>query len=198
MYRKSFPKCEIQGDRSPSKKKQIMGSISALPNKCLSCEFLFEGECLRAEELAEDYLRLDYGSCGIEGNTEPKVIKVSKTGIEIFVPNKCIDCEFLIYNSTLRYVCSKDQEIWGDGFRELDWGDWQPKFPNVGLRKFGRDDLDLGNVAITNKVIQHILDGHKTKALKVYKDLNNISTIKEAREDIEQIEIKLKKAQNKV
>ena len=199
MYQKSFPKCEIKGDQSPSPKRHHMLSSFAVPNKCMDCEFSFEGECIRGMELTGGYLRYDYGNCGIEGKTEAMAIKVLNTGMEIFVPNKCVNCKFLTNDKLRGYVCSKDKNLWGDTFRDFDWGDWKPKYPNIGLSKTSYDEEIrnyLGHVAITEEVIDYILDGQKTKALKIYRELNKISTIKEAKKDIDEIEKKLKKALN--
>lgn len=182
MYRESFPKCVIDGDQTPSGMLNHMGDRYAIPKKCLTCKFSFEGECTRSLQLKDGYLRLDTGFCGYEGSTEPELIKKTPDGNEIFVPKKCVACKHLHSDEFRGYVCMKDKEKWGSNFRDLDWGDWEPTYPNVGI----------GQAIITKEVVEFVLEGKKIKALKLYRALNKIETLLEAKMEIDKLEIKLK------
>ena len=123
MYRKSFPSCKVTGKVSPVPYAHMI-SRGAVPHKCNFCEFLFEGECTRNIKQVDGYSNLDHGPCGIEGPTEPEII--AKSGeYEVFVPKKCSTCSYLKQDDLRGYVCSKDQEIWRDFPRNLDWGGWE-------------------------------------------------------------------------
>ena len=198
MYRRSFPKCTVEGDQSPSKKMLVMASKWALPTKCISCQYLFEGECLRDSELiGGGFLQLDYGYCGVDGPTEPFAIEEPAIGVKIFIPTKCKSCQFLYLDSIRGYVCKKDQKLWGDGFRGLDWGDWEPNYPNVGLERLGNSEVNerfLDRVIVTEEILDLLMANQKIAALKLYRSINAITTIKHAKDDIELLDSKLKKA----
>jgi hypothetical protein len=197
MYRKLFPKCEIEGSLEPVKYEHF-ASQGAVPKKCISCSNLFEGECLRAVDLIEDYLTLDYGVCKIEGETYPVVIE-TKNENPICVPKKCLDCQFLLKSRTRGYTCTSEKEKWGDFSRHLDWGDWKPDYPLVGLRRdevIGSKNSYLGGMIITKDLVSLLLDGKTTKAIKLYRTLNNIETIKEASEAMKTLSNKLNENYN--
>ncbi len=60
MYRRSFPKCPVQGDASP-KSYSCMASNGSIPGKCIHCEYQFEASCTRHLDMADDYQVLDAG-----------------------------------------------------------------------------------------------------------------------------------------
>lgn len=181
MYRESFPKCKIKGSFEPVKFGH-MASEGSIPHKCISCSHMFEGECLRGNTSIDGFLRLDYEPCGIDGSTEPIEIEKHQEN-SIFVPTKCESCSFLKKDDIRHYICSKDREIWGDFPRDLDWGNWKPDYPLIGLNQS----------IITKDLVLFLMQKEKVKALKLYRKLNQIDTIKEAREDIDKLLAKLEK-----
>lgn len=194
MYRKSFPKCEIEGDMTPSPFGHgfMKGCV---PKKCTSCKHLFEGECLRDLELTDGYLRLDYSDCPVKGETNPVAFKADGE-VKTFIPSKCNGCSNL---NTKRLTCKFEKELWGDFERDLDWGTWQPDYPLVGLRRVemeGKTRLDEGPAVINKLLIQLIQNGNTVKAIKLYRELNKIALIKDAKDEVEQISERLQKRGN--
>lgn len=193
MYRKSFPKCTVNGPLDPVPFSHG-ASEGAIPRKCSTCVNKFEGDCLRADAQMAGYLNLDYGPCGIEGSTNP--IQIAEiNGAPVFVPEKCKGCGFFEEDDFRGFVCRKDADKWGDSPRSLDWGDWEPDYPLVGLilKVPTRSGYYFRNTAvISREIILLIQYGEKTKALKLFRKVNEIKTSKEAREAIEEIERKLK------
>lgn len=194
MYRKSFPKCEIKGDYKPVKFGHMV-SDGAIPSKCATCSFLFEGECLRAIDQLGDYLRLDYESCKISGPTEPTEIE-NANDVSIFVPKKCKNCKFLMKSDIRGYFCNSEHEVWKDFPRDLDWGDWEPDYPLVGITRYNKSNYTcnyLGSAIVTKDLVLLLMKNETTKALKLYRKLNKIVTIKEAFDDIKILMEKLEK-----
>ncbi len=187
MYRKSFPKCKIEGDFEPVEFEHLMFQ-GAVPKKCSLCSNLFEGECLRGIELMEDYLTLDHGACKIEGLTHPVEIEI-KNGSPIYVPKKCLECQFLLKSNSRGYICISDKNVWGDFPRSLDWGDWKPDYPIAGLR------IDKAMI-VTKELIALLIDKKTVKAIKLYRALNAIDTIKEASDAIKTLSNKLNEHYN--
>lgn len=190
MYRNSFPKCTIKGERTPTPFDHgpFKGMI---PVKCSNCTFLLEGECMRAIEASEDYLRLDYPSCSVQGSSTPILFKKEGDENEHWIPQKCNDCRFL---NPQELTCKENKEVWGHYERDLDWGNWEPDYPLIGLRRIkteGSGTTDLGPAIITKQVIELITLKKDTAALKLYRTLNKIEFIKEAKLDIEKIKTKL-------
>ena len=193
MYRKSFPKCEVAGSREPVKYGH-MASFGALPKKCTTCSNLFEGECTRGLDETGSLLRLDYEACDKPGPTTPVEIEVIDEH-SIYVPHKCQNCEYLIKTEIRGYACSYEQEQWQDFPRDLDWGDWQPDYPLVGLRRYRKGKYSMEDLgpAIVNKELTLLLMNNETaKAVKLYRRLNKIETLKEALDDVNTLASKLR------
>lgn len=150
MYKKSFPKCEVKGEFDPVEYGHMI-SHGSIPKKCSTCSNLFEGECTRGLDEIGKLLRLDYDSCYKTGTTEPTKIEINSDN-PVFVPNKCIDCEYLSKSEFREYFCSYEKEKWKDFPRDLDWGDWKPDYPLIGLRRFRKgkySNEDLGPLLST-------------------------------------------------
>ena len=189
MYNNAFPKCEVQGSFVPIEFDH--GALEgAIPEKCASCKESFEGSCLRAITLMDDYLSLDHGPCEIAGDTTPTKID-SNNNAPIYVPKKCSQCDFLKQSDIDGYYCSSEREKWGDFHRSLDWGNWEPDHPVVGIRRIN-NNIDEGPATITKELIALILENKTTKALKLYRSINAIDTIKEASDAVKLLQSKLK------
>jgi hypothetical protein len=124
MYQKYFPACTVDGNIEPP--INHLGTIGAVPHKCGHCDHLFEGGCRRFINEIGDYLHLDYGSCGIQGPTDPIIYEDQYITSKVEVPRKCSDCGFLKFDRIHGFDCLKDINKWGDLHRGLDWGTWQP------------------------------------------------------------------------
>jgi len=105
--------CPFDGSQKPVPAAHLTGAFS-IPEKCDGCEFFFEGRC---KKITNRLLRLDYGFCGIEGSKE----LVSDPRAKRKMPLKCVSCPFLKTHEILGLVCTKDQELWGDLPRGLDY-----------------------------------------------------------------------------
>ena len=127
MHRNNFPPCPVEGPIEPPVPFAHGGTEGAVPAKCASCEHFFEGSCNRAEALVDGFLHLDFGSCGIEGPTEPVHIQNRHLQSVVEVPRKCTSCVHLTYDFVRGFTCFQDREKWGDFDRGLDWGDWEPE-----------------------------------------------------------------------
>jgi hypothetical protein len=149
MHTRYFPACSVDGPIEPAVPFAHMISRGAVPNKCSSCPFLFEGECRRT---SDRYLHLDHGPCGIDGPTDPVFYENEFVVAKVTVPRKCAKCRFLKHDSIYGFYCNKDSEIWGDFHRGLDWGAWSPDrtylelpFPKITTRVLSdfahQDDL---------------------------------------------------------
>jgi hypothetical protein len=123
MHNKYYPACPVDGPIEPAVPFAHMISRGAVPNKCSSCQFLFEGECRR---MPDRYLHLDHGPCGVDGPTDPVFYENEFVMAKVSVPRKCTTCRFLNIDSIDGFHCGKDSEIWGDFHRGLDWGAWSP------------------------------------------------------------------------
>ena len=156
MYRRSFPKCTIEGSLEPASFGHMVLSGS-VPKKCTDCKSLFEGSCVRALEIVEDYLQLDYGSCPVQGETSPVEKIAGEYNCIYFVPIKCNKCEFLTYDDIRGFICGYQKDIWKDFPRTLDWGAWSPKFTPMSIE---------GKVTSTDYVTDLVLKGNKAAAVK--------------------------------
>jgi hypothetical protein len=158
MHTKYFPACTVKGPIEPAVPFGHMFSRGAVPNKCSSCQHLFEGECTRASEyIGKRYLHLDHGPCGIDGPTDPVYYENEFVTAKVSVPRKCVRCRFLKHDFLKQdtiggFHCDKDAQIWGDFHRSLDWGAWVPEriyfqlpFPKITTRALSefayQDDL---------------------------------------------------------
>ncbi|KXX66932.1 hypothetical protein AVL50_29710 [Flammeovirga sp. SJP92] len=68
----------------------------------------------------------------------------------------------LFLNNIRGHVCTEDQKVWGDFPKGLDWGDWKPDYPIIGLNR----------TIINRELILLIQENKMTKALKLYRTLN--------------------------
>lgn len=105
--------CPFEGPQDPDPRTH-MGLHFSIPRKCGSCQFYFEGGC---RKITNRLVRLDYGFCGIEGSKE----LVSDPRAKRRIPLKCQTCSFLKENEAYRLICTKDQELWGECGRGLDY-----------------------------------------------------------------------------
>jgi len=128
---KYFPACKFNGPINPPVFFTHMGAKGFIPMKCSLCQYLFEGECIRENALKKDlYMHLDYGPCGLPGNTQPVEYTLptypppyNRESELIYVPFKCSICSYLTTDFVHRVYCSFEREKWGDFHRGLDWGD---------------------------------------------------------------------------
>ena len=183
MYQKQFPSCKIKGSLEPTEFGHMF-SKGMIPKKCSECDLMFEGECRRNSEITGEYARLDYGKCEIEGKTEPVCIEIDSNGYETFVPAKCEHCDYLKKDKYRGYICTFEKNIWGDFPRSLDWGNWKPNFPIIGL---GAD------LKLTKHLIILIENEKTTEAIKEIKRLNNGIEFKEAIESVSLLKKKIDK-----
>lgn len=146
-----------------------------IPKKCSECNLMFEGECIRNSEITGEYSRLDYGKCKVEGKTNSVCIEIDNSGYETFVPEKCVKCTHLKKDKYHKYICDFEKNIWGDFPRSLDWGDWQPDFPIIGLGD---------NLKMTKHLIILIQNKKTVEAIKELKRLNSEIDFKKASESV--------------
>ena len=101
-------------------------SRGSVPAKCITCDKLFEGVCLRQPSR---YMHLDHGPCPFPGDTTPALYSfvLEEESLSLQVPGKCLTCEHLKNHCIYLAYCSYESEIWGDFHRSLDWGEWQPE-----------------------------------------------------------------------
>jgi len=152
-----------------------MGIGGAIPNKCGSCDFLFEGGCTRFFDELQRYTHLDYGPCGVDGATDPVKFEDSHITAKVEIPRKCAGCVFLKYERIFGFVCSKDAEKWGPrNYRGLDWGAWEPDSVYLQLPLPKVTTLELSKAAKDEDLVGFI---------KEYRRINLGLSIQEAKED---------------
>lgn len=175
MEHKYFPRCTVDGPIDPPVSYGHFGSFGAIPNKCRSCSNLFEGECVRAMD-SGGYKHLDHGPCGVMGPTDPVHYEDEFVVAKVRIPRKCASCNFLRLRPIHGFVCTKDESIWGDFHRGLDWGDWIPSsvFRRLPYPK-GTNDTMLKLVA----------DGDLMKFISEHRRINPGVGVLEAKEDFE-------------
>ena len=185
MHSQYFPACPVDGPIEPVVPFAHMFSVGAVPNKCSSCRFLFEGECNRASEFNGDqsihlgsmhlgYMRLDHGPCGVNGPTDPAFYEDKFVKAEVSVPRKCTTCRFLNIDSIHGFHCGKDSEIWGDFHRGLDWGAWSPD----------RIDLELPAPKVTTRALSEL--AHQNDLIGFIKEHRRVNpgvSLEEAKTD---------------
>jgi hypothetical protein len=156
MYQYYFPTCSIEGSNDPVVPFKHFHLSGAVPNKCGSCQHLFEGEYLRAIDKLQRYLRLDYGFCGIYGSTEPVLYEDPFVVSKVEIPGKCASC---IFFESDRFNCGKYAEKWGDFPRGLDWRYWKPENVYIALpfpKKTTKILIDfLKNNSLTEFIREH-------------------------------------------
>jgi hypothetical protein len=126
MHKYYFPRCEVAGPIEPATPFSHLGISGNVPFKCSTCEYLFEGDCIRNLEMTGHYLRLDHGKCNKEGPTYPVNYEDHFIHSKVEIPQKCSTCSFLKVDRIYGFYCSQDGDKWGNYLRGLDWGAWQP------------------------------------------------------------------------
>lgn len=126
MHHRYFPRCPVDGPIDPPIPFGHMLSSGAVPNKCGTCQHLFEGECTRYIEELGHFLHLDHGPCGVTGPTDPVLYEDKFIKAKAEIPRKCANCRFLGFDSIRGFYCGEDADKWGDLHRGLDWGAWEP------------------------------------------------------------------------
>jgi len=167
-----IPRCEVEGPLDPVPFEHL-GIKGAVPRKCSTCRFLFEGECTRVMGQIAGYLSLDHGPCPIRGKTLPVLYETEYIRSKVFVPEKCASCHDLKYDPVSGFVCNYEREVWGAFPRELDWGNWSPEYPNLGLES-GR--------SVSVPVMKAVAAGREVDAIKAFRADHKDATFKEARE----------------
>jgi hypothetical protein len=145
---------------------------------------LFEGSCLRATEQVQDYLNLDYGPCKKHGSCEPSKIENQFIESKVYVPEKCVRCQHLEYHSVFGFTCHEDEDIWGPYGKSLDWGHWSPDLPNLGL--------DSGRL-VSMELIRAVQNQQQVEAIKIFRELNPGTLIKDGRDAYHELMGKLEK-----
>jgi hypothetical protein len=199
MYRKAFPRCKIKGSLRPVPYGHF-DFTGCIPKKCLKCKFNEEGDCTRALNQVSSSLALDYGPCEVDGDTSPELIAelhVPKIGVvvvpknevldvpkigKVYVPKKCLYCLYLAFDIVRNFYCNFEREKWGDFPRAVDWGNWNPSLPNVGLASRKNVSMDL---------IEAVNEGKETEAIKIFREINKGASIKEARDAFKELKGKL-------
>ena len=169
MHRWQFPACPVDGPFIPPRPFSHLGIDSSIPNKCATCDQLFEGCCSRHTEDLGRFLSLDYGPCGIDGPTDPVDVVLSDRNLEVQIPRKCESCE---HREDSR--CSKDPELWGHNQRALDWADWSPPFIYVELPSPKASSAALSQFAGDDDLVSFV---------KEYRRINPSHSVTEAKSD---------------
>lgn len=130
MYRESYPKCEVAGSQ-----EIVLGEEGMhVPAKCLACPQRKGARCARAEEQMGRKQLLDHGRCFKEGPVQPVAARESEKGYFLYIPSKCQACEFL-QEEAEGFFCGWKAEPGSKVKRSLDWGDFEPIHPLVGLEE---------------------------------------------------------------
>ncbi|GEP45953.1 hypothetical protein [Brevifollis gellanilyticus] len=124
------------------------------------------------------YMHLDFGPCGIHGPTDPVVYEDRYIRAKVEIPRKCLRCCFLFNDIIHGFSCRKDAEKWGDCYRGLDWGQWQPD----------RIFFDLPHPKVTTKALADAAHVNDLKAFVIeYRRANPGLSMDEARRDFARI-----------
>ena len=94
MIKEYFPACPINGPIRPPAPFAHLLSRGSVPAKCITCDKLFEGVCLRQPSR---YMHLDHGPCPFPGDTTPALYTfvLEEKSLSLPVPGKCLTCEHL-------------------------------------------------------------------------------------------------------
>ena len=182
MHKRYFPRCQVEGPIDPPVEFCHGFGKGFIPNKCGTCDQLFEGECLRGGEVVGRYLHLDFGPCGIPGPTDPVYFENELFLAKVEIPRKCSKCMHLEVHRIYGFTCHKDRNKWGDNHRGLDWGTWSP------------DTIyfDLPDPKVTTlKMNQAATSGNLVDFVSEHRRVNPGLSIQEAREDYELIRSKI-------
>lgn len=162
-----------------------MSITGAVPRKCGTCRFLFEGECTRAVEQVQGSLALDHGPCPIPGDTTPTLVVAGHPFGTVSIPTKCRACAHLVTDPIRGFTCGYERERWGACPRTLDWGDWSPELPNVGL---------ASRRPVSTALLRAVAAGHEVQAIKAFRADFPEATIAEARHAFAELAERLRKA----
>jgi hypothetical protein len=167
MHKSYFPRCKVPGAIVPPTPFSHLGCIGAVPNKCGSCDQLFEGGCRRGmtEFGMTDYLHVDHGECAVNGPTDPVFYSSQYITSKVTVPRKCTTCRWLENDKINGFYCAKDQEIWGDFHRGLDWGAWRPDRIYIELPQPKITTPALSDCAHQNDVVAFIKEHRRGSSL---------------------------------
>ncbi len=187
MLSRYFPKCTVVGPIEPPMPFQHLGSRGFVPKKCRDCKMLFEGECNRNTDLNMGWAHLDFGPCGIPGPTDPMIYQDEFVIAKVPVPRKCSTCRFISLDPIRGFHCTKEREKWGDLDRGLDWGDWQPTVPPIGLPYPQRINDRMRELALHGDVVDFIIEFRK----------ENPASIPAAKEAYLELKAALEEATNK-
>lgn len=151
-----------------------MGSTGAVPQKCSTCENLFEGECTRSLGEVGGHLHLDHGPCGVDGPTDPVTFENQYITSKVKIPRKCSRCRHLAVAAIRGFHCSKDADTWGDFHRSLDWGAWRPD----------RVYFQLEPPKVTTKMLsEHAFAEERLAFMKEHRRVNPDLSLGEAQAD---------------
>lgn len=168
MHRFQFPQCTVIGPTHPISYSHLMSG--AVPEKCTTCEHLFEGSCLRAVQ-STGHLQLDYAPCRKRGSTRPIRIVNEYFSANVDVPEKCSSCPLLQVDARRGFSCGEDAEIWRSFPRNIDWGAWNPSRP----------DTVFNNACNTRSFVDFLSQGEHVKAIQAFRAYNPDASISDAR-----------------
>lgn len=171
MYRRAFPACEVDGPVDPVPFSHML-STGAIPRKCASCRFFFEGECTRAADQGLALLALDHGPCPVLGDTTPTPVDTGLPLGTVSIPAKCRTCEHLEASPVRGFTCRFERDRWGALPRALDWGTWTPELPNLGLAS-GRP--------VSLPLLRAVAAGNEAEAVRAFRADFPEATFAEAR-----------------
>lgn len=146
---------------------QHLGSGGFVPRKCHDCQMFFEGECNRNADLNMGWAHLDYGPCGIPGPTDPVIYQDDLVIAKVPVPRKCSTCRFISLDPIRGFHCTKDRDKWGDMDRGLDWGDWQPAIPPIGLPFPQQTNDRMRELALLGDMVQFVIEYRKVNPASI-------------------------------
>lgn len=68
--------------------------------------------------------------------------------------------------------------------KALDWGHWSPELPNIGLESGHQISMDL---------LQSVQEKNEVEAIKIFRNLNRGTNIKDARDAYQELSLKLER-----
>jgi hypothetical protein len=89
---------------------------------------------------------------------------------------------YLREDSIYGFICTKNEEVWGDFRRSLDWGDWEP----AQLYAF------LPDANTSRKMCDAATNQDQTGFVREYRSLNEGSSMEEARKAYEAMRTQLR------
>jgi hypothetical protein len=161
------------------------GFVGAVPRKCSECSNLFEGSCLREMKSRGRYKELDYGACGIAGDTSPVALERSDASRALEVPRKCSTCQYLRGHEVHEVVCTKDVALWGQFSRTLDWG---VRAPGVLIPP-------VADLQITLRFVRLVAECDDTAALREFRTANPNESLASGKVLCERVRASLQQAE---